>query len=299
VNWLQETFAVSRQRACRLLTYCRASYYYKPVTKDERALILRLRELAFSRVRYGYRRLTILLQREGWPVGKKRILRLYRTENLLVRTKHRKKRTSHLRVPLGPPTAPNQRWSIDFMSARLESGRYFRILTIIDQFSRECPLLWADMSLTGAKVVACLELLAGTRGLPMAITLDNGSEFCSRAMDVWAYKNGVKLDFIRPGRPVENGYIESFNGRLRDECLNIHVFFDLADVREKLEAWRRDYNEVRPHGSLGKMTPKEFARRASPLGGSGSIGQQPLATLHQTRHLQPSTPPRKLTLAGV
>ena len=155
------------------------------------------------------------------------------------------------------------------------------------------------MSLTGAKVVGGLELLAGTRGLPMAITLDNGSEFCSRAMDVWAYKNGVKLDFIRPGRPVENGYIESFNGRLRDECLNIHVFFDLADVREKLEAWRRDYNEVRPHGSLGKMTPKEFARRASPLGGSGSTGQQPLATLHQTRHFQPSTPPRKLTLAGV
>jgi len=266
--------------------------------KDERALILRLRELAFSRVRYGYRRLTILLQREGWKVGKKRVLRLYRSENLLVRTKHRKKRTSHLRVPLGVATAANQRWSIDFMSERLENGRYFRIFTVIDQFSRECPLLWADLSLTGPKVVACLDVLAGTCGLPLAITLDNGSEFCSRAMDVWAYRHGVKLDFIRPGRPVENSYIESFNGRLRDECLNIHVFFDLADARDKLEAWRRDYNQVRPHGSLGKMTPAEFARRASPLGGSGKESHQALAS--RPKDGQPTPfPPRKLAPAVV
>ena len=259
---MRVTFAISRQRACRLLEYNRASYYYQPVVKDERALALRLRELAFSRVRYGYRRLAILLQREGWKVGKKRIYRLYRSENLLVRTKNRKKRTSHLRVPLGSATAANERWSMDFMSERMENGRYFRILTIIDQFTRESPMLWADVSLTGPKVVACLDVLAGGRGLPIAITVDNGSEFCSRAMDVWAYQNGVKLDFIRPGRPVENGYIESFNGRLRDECLNVHVFFDLADVREKLESWRRDYNTFRPHGSLGGLPPAAFAQRA-------------------------------------
>jgi putative transposase len=215
-----------------------------------------------------------------------------------VRTKHRKKRTSHLRVSLGAATAANQRWSIDFMSERLEGGRYFRILTVIDQFSRECPLLWTDLSLTGPKVVACLDVLAGTRGLPLAITLDNGSEFCSRAMDVWAYRNGVKLDFIRPGRPVENGYIESFNGRLRDECLNVHVFFDLADAREKLEAWRLDYNDVRPHGSLGKLTPTEFARRASPLGGSGRKQKRSLAGVPLGRQAT-IFPPRKLALAAV
>ncbi len=293
MEWLRTVFAVSQRRACGLLRYNRASYYYEPVVKDERALILRLRELAFTRVRYGYRRLAVLLQREVWNVGKKRVLRLYRAENLLVRTKYRKKRTSHLRVNLGPSTAPNQRWSMDFMSERFENGRYFRILTIIDQFSRECPLLWADLSLTGPKVVACLGVLAGTRGLPMVITVDNGSEFCSRAMDVWSYRNGVKLDFIRPGRPVENGFIESFNGRLRDECLNVHVFFDLADARKKLEAWRHDYNEVRPHGSLAKLTPSEFARRASPLGGSGPQTKHPLAGVPLGR--QPSSiPSRKL-----
>jgi putative transposase len=276
----------------------RSSYYYRPVVKDERALILRLRELAFSRVRYGYRRLTILLQREGWTVGKRRVYRLYRSENLPIRTKNRKKRTSHLRVPLGVATAANQRWSMDFMSERLEGGRYFRILTVIDQFTREYPLLWADLSLTGQKVVACLDVLAASRGLPVAITVDNGAEFCSRAMDVWAYQNGVKLDFIRPGWPVENGYIESFNGRLRDECLNIHVFFDLADAREKLESWRRDYNTFRPHGSLRKLTPAEFARRASPLGGSLPGHHPSLAT--SAVELQPTTlPPRKLTLGAV
>ena len=268
------------------------------MARDERALILRLRELAFTRVRYGYRRLTTLLQREGWKVGKKRVYRLYRSENLLVRTKNRKKRTSHLRVPLGAATAANQRWSMDFMSERLERGRYFRILTIVDQFTRECPLLWADLSLTGPKVVACLDVLAAGRGLPLAITVDNGAEFCSQAMDVWAYQNGVKLDFIRPGRPVENGFIESFNGRVRDECLNVHVFFDLADAREKLETWRCDYNTFRPHGALGKLTPAEFARRASPLGGS-SQGEHPCLAIPSVE-LQPTTlPPRKLTLGAV
>ena len=213
-------------------------------------------------MRFGYRRLTILLQREGWTVGKRRVYRLYRTEGLMVRTKGRKKRASQLRVPLATATAANQRWSMDFVTERFENGRYFRILTLLDQFSRECLLLWADVSLTGQKVVLCLQKLAGSRRLPLAITVDNGAEFCSRAMDAWAYQTGVKLDFIRPGRPVDNAFVESFNGRLRDECLNVNLFFDLPDVREKLESWRHDYNTIRPHGALGHLPPAEYAQRA-------------------------------------
>jgi putative transposase len=259
---MAETFAVSDRRACRLLKFSRGSFWYTHVVRDERALIVRLRDLAFSRVRFGYRRLAILLKREGWIVGVRRVYRLYRTEGLMVRTKGRKKRASHLRVPLATATAANQRWSMDFVTERLENGRYFRILTLIDQFTRECLVLWADASLTGQKVVFCLQKLAANRKLPLAITVDNGAEFCSRAMDAWAYQTGVKLDFIRPGRPVENGFVESFNGRLRDECLNVNLFFSLDDVREKLESWRHDYNTLRPHGSLGHLPPAEYAQRA-------------------------------------
>ena len=257
-----ESFSVSGRRACRLMHFPRSSYWYTGVVRDERALIIRLRDLAFARVRFGYRRLTVLLQREGWKVGRRRVQRLYQTEGLMVRTKHRRKRASQLRVPLATATAADQRWSMDFVTERLENGRYFRILTLIDQFTRESLLLWADVSLTGQKVVFCLQRLAATRGLPVAITVDNGAEFCSRAMDAWACQTGVKLDFIRPGRPAENGFVESFNGRLRDECLNVNLFFSLSDVREKLESWRHDYNTVRPHGSLGHLPPAEYAQRA-------------------------------------
>jgi putative transposase len=253
---------VSRRRACGLMQCNRSSDFYQPVVHDNRALIIRLREIAFTRVRYGYRRLAVMLQREGWKVGLRKVYRLYRDEGLVVRAQHRRKRTSHLRVPIGLATRVNQRWSMDFMSERLEDGRYFRIFTIVDQFSRECPLLFADMSLSGPKVVTCLDRIAAERPLPLAITLDNGSEFCSRAVDAWAYRTGVKLDFIRPGRPVENGFIESFNGRLRDECLNISLFFTLDDVRVKLESWRQDYNNFRPHGALGHLPPAEYAQRA-------------------------------------
>ena len=242
--------------------FSRGSFWSTQVVRDERALLIRLRDLAFARVRFGYRRLTVLLQREGWKVGRRRVQRLYRAEGLMVRTQHRRKRASQLRVPLATATAANQRGSMGFVTERLENGRYFRILTLIDQFSRECLLLWADVSLTGQKVVFCLQKLTAGRGLPLAITVDNGAEFCSRAMDAWAYQTGVKLDFIRPGRPVENGFVESFNGRLRDECLNVNLFFDLADVRDKLESWRQDYNTIRPHGSLGDLPPAEYAQRA-------------------------------------
>ena len=152
---------------------------------------------------------------------------------------------------------------MDFMADRLSNGKAFRILTIVDQYSRECPVLEVDGSLTGQRVVESLERLSWLRGKPEAITVDNGSEFCSRAMDDWAYRNGVMLDFIRPGKPAENGFIESFNGRLRDECLNTELFFSLADAREKLERWRRDYNECRPHSSLSGLSPMEYLRQAA------------------------------------
>jgi putative transposase len=241
-----ECFTVSDRRACRLLQLARSSFWYAPRVRDERALIGRLKELAFARVRFGYRRLRIMLNREGWNVSMRRVFRLYRAEGLAVRSKIRRKRASQIRVPLATATGPNQRWSMDFVTERLDNGRYFRILTMIDQYTRECLELWPDFSLTGQKVVLCLQRLALSRGLPLAITVDNGAEFCSRAMDAWAYQTAVKLDFIRPGRPVENGFVESFNGRLRDECLNTNLFFSLPDVREKLESWRQDYNTLRP-----------------------------------------------------
>lgn len=219
----------------------------------------RLRELAAARQRFGYRRLWVLLRREGWKVNHKKIYRLYCEEGLAVRTKKRHKRASHLRLVLPPAEAPNERWSMDFVTDRLENGRQFRVLTVVDHFSRECPLLEAGVSMTGQNVAQALERLSFHHPLPKAITVDNGSEFYSRAMDSWAYRRGVQLEFIRPGKPVENAFIESFNGRLRDECLNGQLFFSIDDARRKLEAWRADYNTHRPHSSLGDMSPREDA----------------------------------------
>jgi putative transposase len=194
-------------------------------------------------------------------VNHKRVYRMYTQEGLSVRTKKRKKRASHLRVVPPLPSCPNERWSMDFMRDTLVDGRPFLVLTIVDTYTRECLAAWADISLTGHKVAAVLDEIAAERGYPKLITVDNGTEFYSKAMDLWAFKHQVKLDFIRPGRPTENGYIESFNGRLRDECLNGELFLDILDARQKLAAWKRDYNEERPHTSIGNLTPVEFARQ--------------------------------------
>ena len=246
----------------------RASLRYQSHRDPQETLRMRLREVAASRVRFGYRRLTVLLRREGWRVNAKRIYRLYTEEELTVRTKHRTKAATRARVPQAVATAPNQRWSMDFMSERVADGRWFRILTVVDQFTRECLCLVADQSLTGKKVAEALEPVVMHRGAPRSITVDNGSEFASRVMDAWAYRHGIQLDFIRPGKPVENGFIESFNGRLRDECLNVEMFFTLDDVREKLARWQQDYNRVRPHSSLQDQAPACFAAQwstATPL----------------------------------
>ena len=259
MQYLVEKFQVAARRACRLLLLNRSTFTYRHRKADESPLRMRLRELAEARRRYGYRRLTVLLQREGWNVNHKRIYRLYRKEDLGVRTKKRKKRATHLRVVPPMPTAADQRWCMDFVYDRLETGHYFRALNVLDVFTRECLAIHVDRKLTGAKVARVLDGIAATRGYPKEITVDNGTEFFSQAMDAWAHGKGVRLDFIRPGRPTENGFIESFNGKLRDECLNAELFSDLVDARRKLEAWRRDYNEERPHSSIGNLTPVEFA----------------------------------------
>jgi putative transposase len=232
---------------------------YEHHRDPQEALRVRLRELAGSRVRYGYRRLTVLLKREGWAVNAKRIYRLYTEEGLIVRTQKRKQRAQRQRIAQGLAARRNQRWSMDFVAQRLADGRWIRVLTVVDQFTRECLTLFADTSLNGDKVAAQLDRIVIQRGAPQSITVDNGTEFASKAIDHWAYKHGVHLDFIRPGRPVENGYIESFNGRLRDECLNVEVFFTLADGRQKLDRWCHDYNHYRPHSALADRTPAEFA----------------------------------------
>ena len=201
-----------------------------------------------------------LLRREGHLINHKRTERLYREEGLSLRLKKRKKRVSHLRVVMDRPIRINQHWSMDFVSDSLYNSRRFRVLTVVDDFSRECPALEVDHSLTGKRVTRVLERIAMTRGLPEAITVDNGPEFISKALDLWAYQNNVKLRFIEPGKPTQNAYIESFNGKFRNECLNDNVFVSLHSAQKIIETWRLDYNSERPHSSLNGMAPTEFAR---------------------------------------
>lgn len=254
-------FGVSERRGCAIVAIDRSSFYYRPRRQDDAPLKMRLRELAAARPRFGCRRLHVLLRREGWGLNHKRTERLYKEEGLSVRQKRRRKRVSHLRVAPPPTDRPNQRWSMDFVADSLTDGRRIRILTVVDVFTRECLSTEADTSLNARKVTAILQRIRQERALPKVITVDNGSEFISKQMDEWAFEAGVSLDFIRPGKPVENCYIESFNGRLRDECLNTNVFTSLDHARRKLLEWKIDYNEQRPHGSLGDLTPTEFAKR--------------------------------------
>ena len=192
-------------------------------------------------------------------VNHKRTERIYHDEGLALRKKRRRKGAAGVRVMMPLPQKPNERWSMDFVSDSIVNGRRFRALAIVDDYSRECPAIEVDTSLGGARVVNVLERLSQTRGLPDVITLDNGPEFAGRHLDEWAFRNGVKLNFIRPGKPIENAFAESFNGRLRDECLNTHWFINLKHAREIIEDWRKDYNEVRPHSSLNHRTPMAYA----------------------------------------
>ena len=248
-------------RACRLAQFSRAGFYRKSTAKDQSALRMRIREIAHARPRFGYPRIHVMLRREGWLVNKKRVHRLYRLEGLQLRMRVRRRKHMCLhRGPVPVPAAPHERWSMDFVHDQLFDGRRFRILTVVDQLSRECPLLEIDFAMSGRKVAAALEDRPDDTPLPVSITVDHGTEFTSKALEEWAWRRGLKLDFIRPGKPMENGHIESFNSRLRDECLNVMQFMSLEDARAKIEAWRIDHNQRRPHSSLGHLTPSEFVR---------------------------------------
>ena len=246
------------------LGFDRSSVRYRSTGSDQTALVLRIRDLARTRVRYGYFRIYILLRREGWPVNHKRVYRLYRNDGLSLRLKRPRRHVSAVdRERSVEASAPNALWSMDFVSDALFDGRRLRALTVVDACTREALVIEVDSGIKGEQVVEAVSRIMAVRGAPKSIRVDNGPEFVSKALDRWAYENGVTLDFSRPGKPTDNAFIESFNGRLRDECLNAHWFLSLADARAKIEAWRRDYNESRPHTSLGWMTPAEYAAAAA------------------------------------
>jgi putative transposase len=253
---------VSTVRSCQLAQFTRSAWYRKSTARDQSALALRIRDLAHARPRFGYQRITVLLRREGWPVNRKRVRRLYRLQGLQLRMRVRRRKHMCLHrgpVPLAKRT--HERWSMDFVHDALFDGRPFRVLTVVDQYSRQSPVLEPAFAHSGRSVSAALERVVNELGVPVSITVDHGTEFMSKALEEWAWQRGIKLDFIRPGKPNENAHIESFNGRLRDECLNVTQFTSLDDARDKIEAWRQDYNHTRPHSSLRNLTPHEFAQQ--------------------------------------
>lgn len=262
VGFVQQAMRMSERRACRAVGVSRTSHRYRSCRKEPKALVDKMRELAKQRPRFGYRGLHRLLRRRGFSVNHKRVYRLYKLDGLHIRTRRRRRYAASPREQLVRPTRPGQLWSMDFVSDHFSNGRRFRILTVIDNFSRRSPGLLVDFSITGQRVARFLDELAASDGggLPEMIVVDNGPEFISNALDQWAHERGVKLHFIRRGKPVDNCFIESFNGRFRDECLNANWFQTLIDAREKISNWWTDYNEERPHSSLGGLTPMEYER---------------------------------------
>jgi len=264
VTHAHATAALSERCVCRYLGIHRALLRYRPRRPDDEALRAALRTLAARKRRWGVPRLCWRLQRDGWRVNHKRLERLCREERLTLRARRGRKHVALPRVPRAVPVGPDQRWSMDFVHDRLADGRSFRVLTLVDEGTRECPGLVAARSLTGECVVAALAQLAAIRGLPHTISVDHGTEFTSRALDAWADQRGITLDFIRPGKPNDNAFIESFNSRLRDECLNEHWFQTLAEAQVLIEQWRREYNTEHPHSSLGHRPPAEYAEQFHP-----------------------------------
>ena len=261
VTEAREAAQLSERRACRFTGFSLSTQRYHSRRPSEDDLRQRLRELAEKRPRWGYRRLYVLLKREGCKRNRKLVQRLYREEGLSVRRRKRRKMAAVARSPMTCPLGPNERWSIDFVRDTLADGRVFRGFTVVDDFTRECPAIEVDHSLPGERVAKTLEQLSKERGLPKTVVCDNGPEFQGQVLDFWAHRNGVTLSFIQPGKPVQNAFIESFNGKLRDECLNESYFTSLLDAQTTIEAWRKDYNETRPHSSLGDLTPAEYAMK--------------------------------------
>lgn len=259
VAHLCDTHGVSQRRACSAIGSDRSSVRYRSVRPDDRAIRSRLREMAAERRRFGYRRLHILLGREGIRLNHKKLRRLYREECLQVRRRGGRKRALGTRAPIAMPQGPNQRWSLDFLSDTLTDSRRFRILAVVDDFTRECLCLAADTSLSGVRVVRELDSLITQRGAPLTIVSDNGTEFTSMAILGWSQETHIAWHYIAPGKPTQNAFIESFNGRLRDELLNETLFRSLGHAREVLALWKDDYNTVRPHSSLGNLPPAIYA----------------------------------------
>jgi putative transposase len=299
VAHLRGAFEISERRATRVIGADRSSVRYRAVRPDDAAFRERLKALAQERRRFGYRRLHVLLRREGLAVNRKRVQRIYREEKLTVRRRGGRKRAIGVRAPMETPLRANQRWSLDFVSDQMTDGRRFRILAVVDDCTRECLALVPDTSISGRRVARELDAMVRERGRPASIVSDNGTELTSNAILAWADEAKVAWHYIAPGKPQQNGFIESFNGRLRDELLNETLFGSLAHARVALEAWRRDYNEERPHSSLAWMAPRTYARALCGESGpsapdSGGRAHGPLAP-HRT---EGSDQPRTLVMAG-
>lgn len=258
-TWVRGSFRLGERRTCRVLGLHRSSMRYASVRPSQEPLRSRIREIATARVSYGYRRVHVLLRREGWPINRKRVHRLYREEGLCLRAKRPKRRRMAVARQVRPAaTEPNQRWAMDFMSDALHDGRQLRVLTMVDTCTRECLALEARATFRSEDVAAVLTRVGLERGLPTAINVDNGTEFTARALDHWAYTHQVELDYSRRGKPTDNAFIEAFNSLVRRECLSQHYFSTLEEARHVLETWRQEYNNHRPHGSLRDRTPAEY-----------------------------------------
>jgi putative transposase len=256
VDVVRSEWRISIRRACRALEVDRSTYHYKSRRSGQAVIEQRIREICHVRVRYGYRRVHILLRREGWIINQKKTRRIYRELGLQLRNKTPKRRVrAKLRDDRRPATRSNETWAMDFVHDQLATGHRLRVLTIVDTFSRFSPALEPRLTFRGTDVVAILDRVCNEVGFPATIRVDQGSEFVSRDLDLWAYQRGVTLDFSRPGKPTDNAFIEAFNGRFRAECLNAHWFLSLADAQKKVEDWRRYYNEERPHGAIGNRPP--------------------------------------------
>lgn len=270
VDHVRRAWQVSIRRACQAVPVDRSTYHYRSKRPGQAPLKKRIKEIAETRVRYGYRRIEVLLRREGWLVNHKRVRRLYNEMGLQLRNKSPKRGVkAKLREDRSAATSANQIWAMDFVHDQLFDGRKIRILTIVDLFSRYAPAIDVRSSYRGADVVETLDRIAHEVGCPKTIRLDNGPEFVSKELDLWAFLRGVTLDFSRPGKPTDNAYIESLNGKFRAECLNANWFMSLDEARRKCEAWRRDYNELRPHSALGQKVPKELHPLPGPSGQPG------------------------------
>jgi putative transposase len=297
VSHVRAAFATSERRACCLLGFDRTSVRYRAVRPDDQVLRERLKALAADRRRFGYRRLHVLLRREGHAVNKKRVQRLYREEKLMLRKRGGRKRALGARAPMIPALAANQRWSLDFVADQMSDGRRFRILVVVDDYTRECLALVGDTSLSGMRVARELDGIVGWRGRPASVVSDNGTELTSNAVLAWAERSGVDWHYIAPGKPQQNAFAESFIGRLRDELLNETLFHSLRHARAVLRDWRGDYNELRPHSKLGWLTPKAFALTgAAGRGDALRQGSTPRPLAYQ--HDDGSDHARTLTIPG-